>query len=205
MRSQNVPKSADSIAFLRVLIAEDETLIRLDLAETLAELDIEVVGAVGNGQLAVDAARTLRPDVVLMDISMPVRDGISAASEIISSGIAPVVLLTAFSQSDLVASAAVVGTFGYLVKPFTGVEVRAALVLAHARWQEFVALNVELERLRYRNHASGVVDRAKATLQKSGMSEEEAFSFLRKTAMDRRLTIAEAAAKIVGEIAKTVG
>ncbi len=205
MRSQNVPETADSIAFLRVLIAEDETLIRLDLAETLAELDIEVVGAVGNGQLAVDAARTLRPDVVLMDISMPVRDGISAASEIISSGIAPVVLLSAFSQSDLVASAAVAGTFGYLVKPFTGVEVRAALVLAHARWQEFVALNAELERLRYRNHASGVVDRAKATLQKSGMSEEEAFSFLRKTAMDRRLTIAEAAAKIVGEIAKPVG
>ncbi len=205
MRSQNVPKTADSIAFLRVLIAEDETLIRLDLAETLAELDIEVVGAVGNGQLAVDAARTLRPDVVLMDISMPVRDGISAASEIISSGIAPVVLLSAFSQSDLVASAAVAGTFGYLVKPFTGVEVRAALVLAHARWQEFVALNAEVERLRHRNHSSGVVDRAKATLQKSGMSEEEAFSFLRKTAMDRRLTIAEAAAKIVGEIAKTVG
>lgn len=182
---------------LRVLIAEDETLIRLDVAETLTELGINVVGSVGNGQLAVDAARTLRPDVVLMDISMPVRDGISAASEIIGAEIAPVVLLSAFSQTDLVASAAAVGTFGYLVKPFTGVEVRAALVLAHARWQQFVGLNAEVGRLRSRNHASGVVDRAKKVLQESGMSEDEAFTLLRKAAMDHRLTIAEAAAKIV--------
>ncbi len=198
MRNQDLPETADSMPPLRVLIAEDETLIRLDLAETLAELGIEVVGAVGNGQLAVDSARTLRPDVVLMDISMPVRDGISAASEIISSEIAPVVLLSAFSQSNLVASAAAAGTFGYLVKPFTGVEVRAALILAHARWRDFVGLNAELERLRSRRHASEVVDRAKGALQESGMSEEEAFALLRKSAMDHRLTIAEAAAKILG-------
>ena len=92
----------DRSADLRVLIAEDETLIRLDLAETLTELGLEVVGAVGNGQLAVDSARALRPDVVLMDVSMPIRDGISAAQEIIGLGIAPVVLLSAFSQNDLV-------------------------------------------------------------------------------------------------------
>ncbi len=197
MRSQDVPEADESTKPLRVLIAEDETLIRLDVAETLTELGIDVVGSVGNGQLAVDAARTLRPDVVLMDIAMPVRDGISAASEIISAEIAPVVLLSAFSQTDLVASAAAAGTFGYLVKPFTGVEVRAALVLAHARWQQFVGLNAEVARLRTRNHASEVVDRAKKVLQDSGMNEEQAFTFLRKAAMDHRLTIAEAAAKIV--------
>jgi len=197
MRSQDLPEGSESMTPLRVLIAEDETLIRLDVAETLTELGINVVGSVGNGQMAVDAARTLRPDVVLMDISMPVRDGISAASEIIGAEIAPVVLLSAFAQTDLVASAAAAGTFGYLVKPFTGVEVRAALVLAHARWQQFVGLNAEVERLRSRNHASGVVDRAKKVLQESGMSEDEAFTLLRKAAMDHRLTIAEAAAKIV--------
>jgi AmiR/NasT family two-component response regulator len=198
MCSTESTSELDPSANLRVLIAEDETLIRLDLAETLTELGLVVVGAVGNGQLAVDAARALLPDVVLMDVSMPIRDGISAAQEIIGIGIAPVVLLSAFSQNDLVTSAAEAGTFGYLVKPFTGVEVRAALVLAHARWHQLVDLNRELTRLRTRNAASGVVDRAKAMLQESGMSEEEAFTVLRKSAMDRRLTIAEAAAKIVG-------
>ena len=198
MRSTESTPDVDRSADLRVLIAEDETLIRLDLAETLTELGLEVVGAVGNGQLAVDSARALQPDVVLMDVSMPIRDGISAAQEIIGTGIAPVVLLSAFSQNDLVTSAAEAGTFGYLVKPFTGVEVRAALVLAHVRWHQLVDLNRELTRLRTRNAASGVVDRAKAVLQESGMSEEEAFAVLRKSAMDRRLTIAEAAAKIVG-------
>ena len=203
MGSQPNTETGTSLPGVRVLIAEDETLIRLDLAETLAELGLEVIGSVGNGQLAVDAARALRPDVVLMDISMPVRDGISAAQEIIFHEIAPVVLLSAFSQVDLVTSAAEAGTFGYLVKPFTGVEVRAAIVLAHARWQEFIGLNAELERLRARNHANGVVDRAKSVLQESGMSEEEAFRFLRKAAMDHRLTIAEAAAKIIGNTGKS--
>ena len=198
MRSTESTPDVDRSADLRVLIAEDETLIRMDLAETLTELGLEVVGAVGNGQLAVDSARALQPDVVLMDVSMPIRDGISAAKEIIGSGVAPVVLLSAFSQNDLVTSAAEAGTFGYLMKPFTGVEVRAALVLAHARWHQLVNLNEELARLRTRNDASGLVDRAKFVLQKSGMSEEDAFATLRSSAMDQRLTIAEAAAQIVG-------
>ena len=198
MRSKPDHQPADEAPAMRVLIAEDETLIRLDLAETLTELGMDVVASVSNGQLAVDAAREMRPDVVLMDISMPVRDGISAAGELISNEVAPVVLLSAFSQVDLVASAAAAGTFGYLVKPFTGVEVRAAIVLAHARWQQFIELNAQLERLRSRNHSIVVVDRAKVILQQSGMSEDEAFRFLRKAAMDNRLTIAEAAVKIIG-------
>jgi response regulator NasT len=198
MRSKPDHQPADEAPAMRVLIAEDETLIRLDLAETLTELGMDVVASVSNGQLAVDAAREMRPDVVLMDISMPVRDGISAAGELISNEVAPVVLLSAFSQVDLVASAAAAGTFGYLVKPFTGVEVRAAIVLAHARWQQFIELNAELERLRSRNHSIVVVDRAKVVLQQSGMSEDEAFRFLRKAAMDNRLTIAEAAVKVIG-------
>ena len=204
MRSKPGQQVADSAPAMRVLIAEDETLIRLDLVETLIELGMDVVGSVGNGQLAVDAAREMRPDVVLMDISMPVRDGISAARELITHEVAPVVLLSAFSQVDLVESAAAAGTFGYLVKPFTGVEVRAAIVLAHARWQQFIELNAELERLRTRNHSIVVVDRAKVVLQQSGMSEDEAFRFLRKAAMDNRLTIAEAAVKIVGNDDKSV-
>ncbi len=204
MRSKPGQQVADSAPAMRVLIAEDETLIRLDLVETLIELGMDVVGSVGNGQLAVDAAREMRPDVVLMDISMPVRDGISAARELITHEVAPVVLLSAFSQVDLVESAAAAGTFGYLVKPFTGVEVRAAIVLAHARWQQFIELNAELERLRTRNHSTVVVDRAKIVLQQSGMSEDEAFKFLRKAAMDNRLTIAEAAVKIVGNDDKSV-
>ena len=198
MRSKPDHQPADEAPAMRVLIAEDETLIRLDLAETLTELGMDVVASVSNGQLAVDAAREMRPDVVLMDISMPVRDGISAAGELISNEVAPVVLLSAFSQVDLVASAAAAGTFGYLVKPFTGVEVRAAIVLAHARWQQFIELNAQLERLRSRNHSIVVVDRAKVILQQSGMSEDEAFRLLRKAAMDNRLTIAEAAVKIIG-------
>lgn len=204
MSSQVEPQVGGPLPALRVLIAEDETLIRLDLAETLAELGMDVVGAVINGQLAVDSAKVLRPDIVVMDISMPVRDGISAAAEIISLEVAPVVLLSAFSQVDLVHSAAAAGTFGYLVKPFTGVEVRAAVVLAHARWQQFKELNVELERLRSRNHSTGVVDRAKDILQQTGMSEDEAFKFLRKSAMDYRLTIAEAAAQIIGKMDETL-
>ena len=204
MRSKPDQQVADSAPALRVLIAEDETLIRLDLVETLIELGMDVVGSVSNGQLAVDAAREMRPDVVLMDISMPVRDGISAARELISHEVAPVVLLSAFSQIDLVESAAAAGTFGYLVKPFTGVEVRAAIVLSHARWQQVIDLNAELERLRTRNHSTVVVDRAKVVLQQSGMSEDEAFRFLRKAAMDNRLTIAEAAVKIAGNDDKSV-
>jgi|DEB0MinimDraft_12_1074336.scaffolds.fasta_scaffold00756_13 AmiR/NasT family two-component response regulator len=196
MRNEVEPRIDGSFPALRVLIAEDETLIRLDLAETLVELGMDVVGSVSNGQLAVDATKALRPDIVLMDISMPVRDGISSATEIISQELAPVVLLSAFSQADLVTSAAAAGTFGYLVKPFTGVEVRAALVLACARWRQFMDLNAELERLRNRNHAAGVVDRAKEFLQSTGMSEDDAFKFLRKAAMDQRLTIAEVSAKI---------
>ncbi len=196
-------QGAGSLPALRVLIAEDETLIRLDLAETLAELGMDVVGAVSNGQLAVDATKALRPDIVLMDISMPVRDGISAATEIISQELAPVVLLSAFSQTDLVTSAAAAGTFGYLVKPFTGVEVRAALVLAYARWQQFKDVNAELARLRNRNHSTGVVDRAKQHLQSLGMSEEDAFRLLRRAAMDDRLTIAETAAKIMAKVDET--
>lgn len=203
MRNQVEPQVAGSLPALRVLIAEDETLIRLDLAETLVELGMDVVGAVSNGQLAVDAAKVLKPDVVVMDISMPVRDGISAATEIIAHEVAPVVLLSAFSQVDLVESAAAAGTFGYLVKPFTGVEVRAALVLAHARWQQFGDLNAELDRLRSRTHSRDVVDRAKDVLQQSGMTEDQAFRFMRKAAMDHRLTIAEAAAKITGKMDET--
>lgn len=197
MQIPQVSELAPDQAPLRVLIAEDETFIRLDLAESLIELGMEVVGAVANGQLAVDLARSTKPDVILMDITMPVRDGISAADEITSAEIAPVVLLSAYSHPDLVANAASVGIFGYLVKPFTGAEVRAAIMLAHVRWRELTTLNAEITLLRSRNHASEVVERAKQVLRGSGMSEEEAFAFLRRAAMDNRLTIAEAATKVI--------
>lgn len=183
---------------LRVLVAEDETLIRMDLVETLQELGYDVCGAAANGQQAVDLALTTSPDVVLMDISMPIRDGISAAEQIIERGVAPVVMLSAFSESDLIARAATAGVFGYLVKPLRTVELAPAFAVARQKWAAFGDLNSELERFRSKAVASEVVDRGKRLLMDQGLTEEQAFTFLRKMAMDTRQTIAEAAARLLG-------
>lgn len=182
---------------LRVLVAEDETLIRMDLVETLMEIGFTVTAAVVNGQAAVDSALGNPPDVVLMDISMPIRDGISAAEQIIGSGIAPVVMLSAFTDIGLLDRAASAGVFGYLVKPFRAAELSPALRMAVSRWKEFTDLGTEIELLRERRQASSVIERAKSILMAGGLTEEQSFSQLRRWAMDRRQTISEVSALVV--------
>lgn len=183
-----------------VLVAEDESLIRMDLVELLTELGYEVVAQVGDGQAAVDRTRALRPDVVLMDVAMPVRDGLSAAEEIMSNDWAPVVMVTAFSQQDVVSRATDAGVLGFLVKPFSRADLAPAIEVALARWQQVRALEEQISGLRERSEAREVVEQAKQIIQdRMGLSEPEAFAWLRRAAMDGRVTLAEVSARVVSE------
>jgi response regulator NasT len=174
----------------RVLIAEDEALIRLDLAEMLREEGYEVVGEAGDGQEAVELALQLNPDLVIMDVKMPRRDGIDAAAEIASDRIAPIVVLTAFSQRDLVERARDAGAMAYLVKPFTASDLIPAIELAMSRFGEISALEREVATLGDRLETRKLVERAKGLLQaKQGMTEPEAFKWIQRAAMDRRTTM----------------
>ncbi|MGV0735810.1 ANTAR domain-containing response regulator [Mycobacterium syngnathidarum] len=182
------PKDADRPR--RVLIAEDEALIRLDLAEMLREEGYEVVGEAGDGQEAVGLAESLRPDLVIMDVKMPRRDGIDAASEIASKRIAPIVILTAFSQRELVERARDAGAMAYLVKPFSITDLVPAIELAVSRFSEIAALENEVATLGDRLETRKLVERAKGLLQsKHQMSEPEAFKWIQRAAMDRRTTM----------------
>jgi response regulator NasT len=183
-----------------VLVAEDEALIRMDLVELLGECGYEVVGQASDGQAAVDLARELRPDVVFMDVAMPRRDGLSAAEEIIADGLAPVVMVTAFSQRETIQRASAAGVLGYLVKPFGKADLAPAIEVAVARWQQMRELQEQVTGLRERQEAREVVDRAKRHLEERlGLTEPEAFAWLRRAAMDRRVTLAEVAAAVVSE------
>jgi response regulator NasT len=183
-----------------VLVAEDEALIRMDLVELLGECGYEVVGQASDGQAAVDLARELRPDVVFMDVAMPRRDGLSAAEEIIADGLAPVVMVTAFSQRETIQRASAAGVLGYLVKPFGRADLAPAIEVAVARWQQMRELQEQVTGLRERQEAREVVDRAKRRLEETlGLTEPEAFAWLRRAAMDRRVTLAEVAAAVVSE------
>jgi len=174
----------------RVLIAEDEALIRLDLAEMLREEGYDVVGEAGDGQEAVELAEQLRPDLVIMDVKMPRRDGIDAAAEIAEKRIAPIVVLTAFSQRDLVERARDAGAMAYLVKPFSITDLIPAIELAVSRFGEISALELEVATLSDRLETRKLVERAKGLLQaKQGMSEPEAFKWIQRAAMDRRTTM----------------
>ncbi len=182
---------------LRLVVAEDESIIRMDLVEMLQEQGHVVVAAVGDGQAAVDAVASLHPDVVLLDVAMPVRDGLSAAEEISREGWAPVVMVTAFSQSETVLRAAEAGAFGYLVKPFGPADLSPAIAVARARWQQARDLAADLAGATERANARERVERAKVLVQESaGIGEPEAFAWLRSQAMDRRLTLAEVAAEV---------
>ena len=182
----------------RILVAEDESLIRLDLVEMLGELGYQVVAQVGDGQSAVDRAAELQPDVSFLDVAMPVRDGLSAAEEIVSSRYSAVVMVTAFSQQDIIARAASAGVMGYLVKPFTKADLAPAIEMATARWQQMRDLEIEVDDLGDRLAARDVVERAKARLQADhGISESEAFALLRRQAMDSRVTLAEVSASVL--------
>ena len=185
-------------AKVRLLVAEDEALIRLDLAEMLVEAGYEVVAQVGNGELAVALSRELKPDLVIMDVKMPVLDGISAAEQIGRERIAPVVMLTAFSQKELVERARDAGVMAYIVKPFTASDLAPAIDIARSRWLELHALEAEIADLGGRLETRKAVDRAKGVLMAElKISEPEAFRWIQKTAMDRRLGMAEVAAAVV--------
>ena len=178
----------------RVLIAEDEALIRLDLAEMLREEGYQVVGEAGDGQEAVELAESLRPDLVIMDVKMPRRDGIDAAAEIAAKRIAPVVVLTAFSQRDLVEKARDAGAMAYLVKPFSITDLVPAIEVAFSRFQEVLQLEREVAGLGEQLATRKLIERAKGLLQaKHGMTEPEAFSWMQRAAMDRRTTMKKVA------------
>lgn len=174
----------------RVVIAEDEALIRLDLKETLDELGYEVVGEAGDGEQAVALARELRPDLVILDVKMPVLDGISAAQRIAAAGIAPVVILTAFSQRDLVERARDAGAMAYLVKPFSSTDLMPAIEMAMSRYAEAAALGAEVSNLTEQLATRKVLDRAKGILQATRQfSEPEAFRWIQQSAMDQRVSM----------------
>jgi AmiR/NasT family two-component response regulator len=182
----------------RVVIAEDEALIRMDLAEMLQEEGYEVVGQAGNGEEAVKLAAEHRPDLVILDVKMPVLDGISAAERIGAEKIAPVLMLTAFSQRELVERARDAGAMAYLVKPFSKADLVPAIEMATSRYEELRALENEVADLAARFETRKLVDRAKGLLQAQlGMTEPEAFRWIQKTSMDRRLTMREVAQAVV--------
>ena len=181
-----------------VVIAEDEVLIRMDLAEMLVEEGYEVVGQAGDGQTAIDLAEELRPDLVILDVKMPVLDGIAAAEAIAQRRIAPVVILTAFSQRDLVERARDAGAMAYLVKPFSQTDLVPAIEMAMSRFSELSALEGEVADLTERLETRKAVDRAKGILQQQlQLSEPEAFRWIQKTAMDLRLSMRQVAEGVV--------
>jgi response regulator NasT len=174
----------------RVVIAEDEALIRLDLAEMLRDEGYQVVGEASDGQEAVDLAESLRPDLVIMDVKMPRRDGIDAAAEIAAKRIAPIVILTAFSQRDLVEKARDAGAMAYLVKPFSISDLIPAIEVALSRFAEITELEREVADLGERLETRKLVERAKGLLQaRHAMTEPEAFSWMQRAAMDRRTSM----------------
>jgi two-component system, response regulator PdtaR len=182
----------------RVVIAEDEALIRLDLKEMLEEEGYEVVGEAGDGETAVKLAVSHRPDLVILDVKMPVLDGLSAAEQIAAERIAPVVILTAFSQRDLVERARDAGAMAYLVKPFTKADLVPAIAMAVSRFQETRALEAEVGSLRDRLEVRKILDRAKGLLQaEHGLTEAEAFRWIQKTSMDRRVSMREVAQAVL--------
>ena len=185
-----------------MLIAEDEALIRLDLAEMLAEEGYEVVGEAGDGETAVRLAEEIRPDLVILDIKMPVMDGLAAAERIASARIAPVVILTAFSQRDLVERARAAGAMAYLVKPFQKSDLVPAIEIALSRYAELSALEAEVAGLTERLETRKTVERAKGILMTSyGLTEPQAFRWIQRTAMDHRMTMREVADRIIAESA----
>ncbi|RIV36936.1 ANTAR domain-containing response regulator [Micromonospora radicis] len=186
----------------RVLIAEDEALIRLDLAEMLAEEGYEVVGEAGDGETAVRLAEELKPDLVILDIKMPIMDGLAAAERIAGARIAPVIILTAFSQRDLVERARAAGAMAYLVKPFQKSDLVPAVEIALSRYAEVAALEAEVAGLTDRLEVRKTVERAKGALMTTyNMTEPQAFKWIQRTAMDHRMTMKEVSERILAETA----
>lgn len=183
---------------VRVVLAEDEAIIRLDLKETLLAEGYEVVADTGRGDDAVDLVERLAPDIAILDVKMPGLDGISAARRIVEMGTTAVLVLTAFSQRELVAKASEAGALAYLVKPFQRHDLVPAIEIALARHRDQRRAHDDLERLSGQLAARKVIDRAKGRLMdEQGLSEADAFSLLQRTAMATRRTMAEVAERVV--------
>ena len=191
-------KVQSEVATRRVLIADDDPLIRMDLAEMLTEEGFEVVGQVGDGERAVELARTLRPDLVILDVKMPGKDGIQAAAEIADEQIAPVIILTAYSDRDLVQRAIDAGAMTYLAKPFSTATLLPAIELTAARYAEAATSRAELAAATQRLQTRTVIDRAKGLLMThEGMTEPQALRWLKRTAMNRRTSMDAVARDVI--------
>jgi AmiR/NasT family two-component response regulator len=194
----NTEENRPEGAALRVLVAEDEALIRMDLVELLTEEGYNVIAEAGDGEEALELARKLMPDLVVMDVKMPKMDGISAAAMIAEERIAPVVMLTAFSQRELVERARDAGAMAYVVKPFDASDVVPAIEIAMGRFAEIRAVEAEVADLEERFASRKAVDQAKGLLQEGlGLSEPEAFRWIQKTAMDLRKSMREVAEGVI--------
>ena len=187
---------AETTGKLRVIVAEDESLIRMDIVEILRENDFEVVAEAGDGEQAVALAEQHKPDLMVMDVKMPKMDGISAAEQIAKFNI-PVVLLTAFSQTELVERASQAGAMAYIVKPFTPNDLLPAIRIAISRHDQIVALESEIADLNDRFETRKLVERAKGLLLERGLNEPEAFRWIQKVSMDRRLTMKQVAQSVI--------
>jgi response regulator NasT len=198
--SENSPVSAGA---KRVIVAEDESLIRIDIVETLRDHGFEVVAEASDGEKAVALAEELRPDLVVMDVKMPLMDGISAAEILTKKKIAPVVLLTAFSQRELVERASEAGALAYVVKPFTPNDLIPAIDIALGRYAQIQALEDEVADMAERLETRKILDRAKGILNNTmGLTEPEAFRWIQKASMDRRLTMKEVAQTVIDQLAE---
>ncbi len=181
---------------IRILVAEDETIIRLDLVEMLTEAGYEVVAQAENGAVAVDLAKLHKPDLAILDVKMPEMDGISAAEQIIT--LAPVLMLTAFSQRDLVERARDAGIMAYVVKPFSISDLVPAIEIAISRHTQMKSLETEVADLYERLETRKIIDRAKGILMKAmNLSEPESFAWIQKTAMDRRISMKQVAQAVI--------
>ena len=196
-------KTPDAGPKKRVIVAEDESLIRIDIVETLRDHGFEVVAEAADGEKAVALAEELRPDLVVMDVKMPLMDGISAAEILTKRKIAPVVLLTAFSQRELVERASEAGALAYVVKPFTPNDLIPAIDIALGRFAQIQALEDEVADLAERLETRKILDRAKGILNNTmGLTEPEAFRWIQKASMDRRLTMKEVAETVIEQLAE---
>ncbi|MEV6207789.1 ANTAR domain-containing response regulator [Kitasatospora sp. NPDC051914] len=197
---QPQPLEIESPQITRIVIAEDEALIRLDLKEMLEEEGYTVVGEAGDGETAVRLVEELKPDLVILDVKMPVLDGLSAAERIHEQHLAPVLMLTAFSQRELVDRARDAGAMAYIVKPFSKSDLVPAIEMAVSRYTEMRTLEEEIADLSQRLETRKLVDRAKSVLQtKFGLTEPAAFRWIQKTSMDRRMTMAAVAQAVIEE------
>ncbi len=189
------PNSSDPV---RIVLAEDEAIIRLDLRETLEEEGYLVVGETSRGDQVLDLVREKRPDVAILDVKMPGTDGITAAGQIRDERLCAVLLLTAFSQRDLIARAADAGALAYLVKPFERAELVPAVEVALVRFRELVALNHQVERAEARLEARKAIDRAKGRLMDvCSMSEADAYRLIQHQAMGERRPMADVASEVI--------